>query len=172
VPVLAHLDGINHVYVDASADAEKAIAITLNMAALRDAFRLPALKSEDPACHTIIAPVRVTKRGVEQKLVIGGEVTTQVRRDETLVGAIARAYAWVEDIRTGRVSDISDIAAQERFPRSYVRAHLPLAFLSPKIVQGILAGKQPADLTLKQLMCRTDLSSDWPTQWRQLGFGN
>jgi glutamate-5-semialdehyde dehydrogenase len=30
VPVLAHLDGINHVYVDASADAAKAIAITLN----------------------------------------------------------------------------------------------------------------------------------------------
>lgn len=30
VPVLAHLDGINHVYVDASADAEKAEAIVIN----------------------------------------------------------------------------------------------------------------------------------------------
>jgi glutamate-5-semialdehyde dehydrogenase len=30
VPVLAHLDGINHVYVDASADMAKAVAITLN----------------------------------------------------------------------------------------------------------------------------------------------
>ncbi len=30
VPVLAHLDGINHVYVDASADPEKAIAIAVN----------------------------------------------------------------------------------------------------------------------------------------------
>jgi glutamate-5-semialdehyde dehydrogenase len=30
VPVLAHLDGINHVYIDASASREKAIAITLN----------------------------------------------------------------------------------------------------------------------------------------------
>jgi glutamate-5-semialdehyde dehydrogenase len=30
VPVLAHLDGINHVYVDASADPDKAIAIVLN----------------------------------------------------------------------------------------------------------------------------------------------
>ncbi|MGH6781368.1 MAG: glutamate-5-semialdehyde dehydrogenase, partial [Sphingomonadaceae bacterium] len=30
VPVLAHLDGINHVYVDAAADPEKAIGITVN----------------------------------------------------------------------------------------------------------------------------------------------
>ena len=30
VPVLAHLDGINHVYVDASADPAKAVAITVN----------------------------------------------------------------------------------------------------------------------------------------------
>ena len=30
VPVLAHLDGINHVYVDASADAAKAAAIVIN----------------------------------------------------------------------------------------------------------------------------------------------
>ncbi|MEI6418844.1 MAG: glutamate-5-semialdehyde dehydrogenase [Sphingomonadales bacterium] len=30
VPVLAHLDGINHVYVDASADAEMAVAVAVN----------------------------------------------------------------------------------------------------------------------------------------------
>ena len=30
VPVLAHLDGINHVYVDASADADTAVAVTIN----------------------------------------------------------------------------------------------------------------------------------------------
>lgn len=30
VPVLAHLDGINHVYVDASADADQAVAIVVN----------------------------------------------------------------------------------------------------------------------------------------------
>ncbi len=30
VPILAHLDGINHVYVDASADPEKAMAIAVN----------------------------------------------------------------------------------------------------------------------------------------------
>ena len=72
--------------------------------------RTPALKTDELASHTIIAPVRVTKRGVEQRLVIGGDVITSVQRDETLVKAIARAYASTRSIRTERVTDITDIA--------------------------------------------------------------
>ncbi len=56
VPVLAHLDGINHVYVDASADADQAVAIVVNSKLRRtavcgametlliDAAAAPALK--------------------------------------------------------------------------------------------------------------------------------
>ena len=56
VPVLAHLDGINHVYVDASADADQAVAIVINSKLRRtavcgametlliDAAAAPALK--------------------------------------------------------------------------------------------------------------------------------
>ena len=110
--------------------------------------------------------------GVEQRLVIGGGVIAPVQRDETLVKAIARAHMWFEDIRTGRIGDLSDLATREKFPRSYVQAHLPLAFLAPKIVQSILDGKQPADLSLKQLMYRTNLSTNWASQTRQLGFGD
>jgi hypothetical protein len=77
--------------------------------------------------------------------------------DETLVRAIARAYSWFEDIRTGRSYDLSEIASCEKLPGSYVQAHLPLAFLAPIIIQAMLDGKQPADLLLKQLAYRTDL---------------
>ena len=97
---------------------------------------------------------------------------TAVKRDETLVKALARAYAWFEDIRTGRIADLSKTATREKLPRSYVQAHLPLAFLAPKIVRAILDGKQPADLSLKQLMYRTDLPVDWASQTSQLGFVN
>jgi glutamate-5-semialdehyde dehydrogenase len=56
VPVLAHLDGINHVYLDASADADQAVAIVVNSKLRRtavcgametlliDAAAAPALK--------------------------------------------------------------------------------------------------------------------------------
>jgi hypothetical protein len=85
-----------------------------------------------------------------------------------LVKALARAHAWFEDIRLQRVQDVSELATRER--RSYVQAHLPLAFLAPRIVVAILEGRQPADLTLKRLMYRTMLSIDWSLQHRQLGF--
>jgi hypothetical protein len=87
-----------------------------------------------------------------------------------LVKALARAYSWFEDIRLGRVADLSDLAVREQLPRSYVQAHLSLAFLAPSIVNAILEGRQPADLSLKQLMYRTDLAVGWSTQRQQLGF--
>jgi hypothetical protein len=65
---------------------------------------------------------------------------------------------------------VSELAVRERLPRSYVQAHLSLAFLAPSIVTAILEGRQPADLSLKQLMYRTDLAVRWPAQRRQLGF--
>ena len=121
--------------------------------------------------HAIVVPARITKRGVEQKLIIGGGVMAPVPRDEPLVKAIARAYSWFEDIRTRRVSDLSELAVREQLTRSYVQAHLPLAFLAPKIVGAILEGRQPADLSLKQLMYRTDLG-EWSAQRQQLSFEN
>jgi site-specific DNA recombinase len=51
-----------------------------------------------------------------------------------------------------------------------VQAHLPLAFLAPSIVGAILEGRQPADLSLKQLMYRTDLAASWNSQRQQLGI--
>ena len=115
-------------------------------------------------------PVRIAKRGIEQKLIIGGGIMASVARDETLVKAVARAYAWFEDIRMRRVSDVSELAVREQLTRSYVQAHLPLAFLAPSIVGEILEGRQPADLSLKQLMYRTDLAASWNSQRQQLGF--
>ena len=84
---LAQLRKAMQTYVTRVEIADTTIAITLNLTALHDAVRLPALKTDELACHTIIAPVRVTKRGVEQRLVIGGDVITSVQRDETLVKA-------------------------------------------------------------------------------------
>jgi len=128
------------------------------------------LSPDEPHTHAIVVPVRVTKRGIEQKLIIGGGVMASGSRDEPLVKAVARAYSWFEDIRMRRVSDLSELAVREQLTRSYVQAHLPLAFLAPSIVGAILEGRQPADLSLKQLMYRTDLAVGWTSQRQQLGF--
>ena len=76
----------------------------------------------------------------------------------------------MQEISSGRIADVNAIAKRENLPASYVRSHLPLAFLAPSIVTAVLAGRQPADLTLKHLMYRTQLPTDWALQRRQLGF--
>ena len=146
------------------------LTLTVALGRLREALKLPVLSSDEPQTHAIVVPVRVTKRGIEQKLIIGGGVMAPLTRDETLVRAVARAYSWFEDIRMRRVNDLSELAVREQLTRSYVQAHLALAFLAPSIVGAILEGRQPADLSLKQLMYRTDLAVSWTSQRQQLGF--
>jgi DNA invertase Pin-like site-specific DNA recombinase len=146
------------------------LTLTVALGRLREPLKLPTLSPDEPTTHVIVAPVRITKRGTEQKLIIGGGVMASVPRDEPLVKAVARAYAWFEDIRMRRVSDLSELAVREQLTRSYVQAHLPLAFLAPSVIGAILEGRQPAELSLKQLMYRTDLAASWNSQRQQLGF--
>ena len=146
------------------------LTVTVALGRLREALKLPVLSADEPRTHAIVVPVRITKRGIEQKLIIGDGVMATIARDEALVKAVARAYSWFEDIRMRRVNDLSELAIREQLTRSYVQAHLPLAFLAPSIVGAILEGRQPADLSLKQLMYRTDLAVSWITQRQQLGI--
>ena len=144
------------------------LALTVALGRLREAVGLSG--SEGPESHAIVVPLHIAKRGVEQELMIGTGLMTPGPRDEPLVKALARAYAWFEDLRLQRVKNASERAARERLPRSYVQAHLPLALLAPTIVTDILEGRQPIDLNLKRLMYQSELSIDWRFQRRQLGF--
>ena len=148
---------------------ENSITITLGVGSMRMALGIQHDgKGRDQ--HKIVVPVRVTKRGVEQKLIVGADFVAPHIPDEALLTAIARAHVWVQEISSGRIADVNAIAKRENLPASYVRSHLPLAFLAPSIVTAVLEGRQPADLTLKHLMYRTQLPTDWALQRRQLGF--
>ena len=58
---------------------------------------------------------------------------------------------------------LSNIANAEGVELSEVSRILPLAFLSPSIVDSILAGTQPVSLTAQRLSRLADL----PASWRQ-----
>jgi len=51
-----------------------------------------------------------------------------------------------------------------------VRRLIPLAFLSPAIVQAIAEGRHPADLTGEALSRGIDIPVDWSKQGTALGF--
>jgi site-specific DNA recombinase len=115
------------------------------------------------------AAVHFKRRGVETKLVLSGAAHHQhgAACDPTLVKAIARGRAWFEELATGRVRSLHDLAQRDGITRRYIRRLVNLAFLSPQLVEAILQGRQPIELTVTRLSER-DLPLDWTEQHRLL----
>jgi len=111
-----------------------------------------------------IVPARIRRRGVEMRLVLDSSGPGTAKPDPALIRAVARAHKWFDDLASGRANSIHAIAKAEGISGRYVARLLPLAFLAPKIVEAILSGHQPVDLTAEVLTRHTDLPFDWSEQ--------
>src|SRR5436190_2112573 len=105
---------------------------------------------------TVRIPISIRRRG-GRKLVLapdGTETTVPVRRHivNAMVKAIARALRWQEQLENGTHATIAEIAAAEKINESYVGRVLRLTLLAPDIVEAILGGRQPMEMTLAVLM--------------------
>lgn len=116
-----------------------------------------------------IFPMQLKRRGVEMRMVLQGD-NSAVRFDRPLVKAIARARRWSQQLLSGEVPSIGAICRRERIAHRYVRDLLPLAFLSPRIVEAIVEGRQPPELTVISLTRRMDLPLLWAAQEQALGL--
>jgi len=63
-----------------------------------------------------------------------------------------RAFRWRRMLEDGRYASVSDIARAEKIDRTYAGDILRLTLLSPEIVEAIVEGLQPAEMTLPVLM--------------------
>ena len=100
-----------------------------------------------------------------------GEVNTAAP-DQNLITTIARAHRWLNLLTTGNVNSINELAEREEVDRNEVSRFLPLAFLAPDIVETILDGKQPVDLTYERLRRMPPLPNSWKEQREHLGFAD
>ncbi len=114
-------------------------------------------------------PMRVKRRGVEMRLVINS-VASKTHIDPVLIRTIARAHVWSEELLSGRVPSMTEIASRSGVSNSYVKKLMPLAFLAPDIIEAITAGKQPAHLTTQMLIRQISIPLYWEEQKRVLGF--
>ena len=111
-------------------------------------------------------PISIRRRG-GRKLVLapdGANVTAAPVRhhiDNAMVKAIARAFRWREMLENGTHATIAEIAAAEKINESYVGRVLRLTLLAPDIVEAILDGRQPAQMTLAVLVQR------FPVGWTE-----
>jgi len=82
-------------------------------------------------------------------------------------GISDRARAgWFDELVTGRALSLQALAERDGITRRYIRRLVGLAFLSPELVEAILQGRQPVELTATRLT-ELDLPLDW-TEQREL----
>ena len=99
-----------------------------------------------------------------------GHGATAPKPDPALIKAVVRAHRWFDHLVSGRTQSFADLAKSEGCSERYVSRLVPLAFLAPDIVEAILAGTQPVDLTAEALTKRSDLPLSWADQKASLGF--
>ncbi|MCP4184317.1 MAG: hypothetical protein GY761_13550 [Hyphomicrobiales bacterium] len=115
---------------------------------------------------------QLRKRGVEAKLVLtDGNIQTP-NPDQNLIKLIAKTHLWFTKLSNGTVTSISDLANQQNKDAAEISRFLPLAFLAPTIIEAILAGAQPVDLTIEKLRGIPALPITWTEQRELLGFAN
>ena len=122
---------------------------------------------------TVRIPLAIRKRW-GRKLILAPDGTnawTPPRRriDNAMVKAIARAFQWRKLLEDGTHATVAEIATAEKINASYVGRVLRLTLLTPDIVEAILGGRQPAEMTPAVLMKPFPVS--WREQCDKLGLG-
>ncbi len=84
-----------------------------------------------------LLPLRMKRRGVETRIILEGCEDTPRNVDPALLKAIARATQWFEELASGKVRSLAEVARREGLPKRYVDRLTKLAFLAPRIVEDV-----------------------------------
>ncbi len=118
----------------------------------------------------LTVPAQLKRRGVEAKLVVHAAQGVAAAPDNKLIALLSRAHRWFDELAGGEATSVREIARRDGIDASDVCRSVQLAFLAPDIVEAILAGHQPVELTPRHLKRIGTLPLEWDRQRRLLGF--
>jgi DNA invertase Pin-like site-specific DNA recombinase len=120
---------------------------------------------QDSDGHPVVLAIamKLKRCGGEMRLIIpgGAAIDRQRRPVPSLIKAISRASDWVRRMEAGECKHQQDLAKATKLDPRYVNCILRLAFLGPEIVEAVIDGRQPPDLTLGSL------TGVLPMSWQQ-----
>lgn len=132
-------------------------------------FKAPT--TDDAPTTMIEVPVKLKRCGLAVRLIVKAPGASPERNpDPRMVALISKGLDWFERLTSGRYDSLNAIAQQEKVDSSYVTRLIYLAFLDPDIVQRILKGDHPEELTAKRLMQMVPFPSAWSEQGAVLGM--
>jgi site-specific DNA recombinase len=92
---------------------------------------------------------------------------TRIERRARLVSAIARGRRWLDEIVSGSVTDVQQIATRQKCSARQVNMTLSLAFLAPDLVRAAVEGRLPRGIGVERLR---DAPAEWSQQFEALGL--
>jgi hypothetical protein len=113
---------------------------------------------------TVRVPIAIRKRG-GRKVVLARNGTPDSAHlvcqgpDNAMIKALARSFRWREMLEQGAHATITELARAERIDHGYVGRILRLTLLAPEIIEAILEGRQPSEISLAPLM------RSFPVSW-------
>jgi hypothetical protein len=84
-----------------------------------------------------------------------------------LITAIARGRIWLDELVTGRVTDVDAIAKREHCSVRKINMTISLGFLAPDLVKAAIEGRLPRGIGIARLC---DPPAEWSGQYRKLGL--
>jgi DNA invertase Pin-like site-specific DNA recombinase len=140
--------------------------IAIGSGSMRVSINLVALGSDGEASLELPLPERKPFR--EAKLRIDNTAATD-QIDRKLVSLIAEAMEVRELVLASPELSLNQLGKREGRCRTQLGKLFRLSWLSPRIIEAIIDGRQPARLDRRALL-ETDLPTCWRTQERMLGF--
>ena len=119
---------------------------------------IPWQKPPSKRARQILLPHGLTRREVRPE---------RTERRARLVNAIARGRRWLDEIVSGSITDIEQIAARERCSVRQVNMTISLAFLAPDLVRAAVEGRLPRGIGVERLR---DAPAEWSRQFEALGL--
>lgn len=116
---------------------------------------------------TVLVPIAIRRRNGRPKIVLpdGGSRASNAPVDQVsgaVIRAIARAWDWRRRVETGEVGTLQDIADAEKITVPFVSRSIRLAYLSPAVLDRIVAERESIALSLHVLA--TAALDSWPEQ--------
>jgi site-specific DNA recombinase len=119
---------------------------------------IPWLKPPSKKARRILLPSGISRDDV---------LPEQFERRVRLVSAIAKGRRWLNDVVSGRVTNVTELCTREKCSIRQVNMTISLAFLAPNLVKAAVEGRLPRGIGVERLR---DPPTEWSRQFEALGL--
>ena len=124
----------------------------------RNLLSIPWHKPPSKKSRKLLLPHGASRREVRPE---------RAERRARLVSSIARGRRWLDEIISGSIAEVWQIAEREHCSVRQVNMTISLAFLAPDLVRAAVEGRLPRGIGVERLR---DAAAEWSRQFETLGL--